>query len=291
MNKLTKALLPIAARGPLAWERLESGVAFNLLSKSFRADPYPFYARLQERDPVHRMRTAPMWAVSRYEDIQTVLRDHKRFSSRDFLPDASQDQNDPTSSDPSDTFGYAQHRVETLLEMDPPDHTRVRSLVSRAFTPRAVSRLEDRISRVTDNLLDAIGDSPRFDLISTFAYPLPVTVIAEMIGVTPEDMDRFAEWSDVLALSIEPILDKTQTKAIERSSQELLTYFEQIMEKRLKEPEEDIITALLAIEEQGDRLSHLELLGALMLLLVTKPPAISSATACWPCSTIRINSG
>ena len=155
-----------------------------------------------------------------------------------------------------------------MLFHDPPDHTRLRSLVSKAFTPRSVAELEPRIRRVVQELLDDMEGRDRFDLISDFAFPLPVTVIAEMLGVPAQDIDRFRDWSNDIALTVEPTLDDEQTRRMEESFQELLDYFEDIIERRLKEPQDDMITALLNVEAEGDRLSRGELLATLTLLLV-----------------------
>ena len=155
----------------LAWERRESGVAYDLTSAAVREDPYDTYRRLQEIDPVHRLRLVDAWVLSRHRDIEAVLRDHKRFGNAGRI------------------------LVETvplsLLDLDPPEHTRLRALVSKAFTPRAVAKLRTRVEEITAGLLDAVAGKERFDLIAAIAYPLPVTMIAEMLGVRPRDMDRF----------------------------------------------------------------------------------------------------
>ncbi len=245
-----RVLTPVVRQALLTREFLESGVAYNPTSEQFRANPYPIYDRLRHKDPVHRMRLGGAWVLSRYEDCNTVLRDHRRF--RNYNPD----------------YGGTSHRVLVMLDLDPPDHTRIRALVSLAFTPRAIARLAPRIRRIADDLLDNIGEQPRFDLLADFAYPLPITVIAEMIGVPPSDMDAFKQWSRDLALSIEPIISDEQLRRIQRSNDELYAYFERLIERRRHDPGDDFITSLLAAEETGDRLTREELIGTLMLLLV-----------------------
>ena len=225
---------------------MESGVAYNPISDSVRNNPYEKYAELRSKDPIHRMRLINAWVLTRYEDVDMVLRDHRRFSNHD---------------DDDREF-------RSMLFHDPPDHTRLRSLVSKAFTPRSVAELEPRIRRVVQELLDDMEGRDRFDLISDFAFPLPVTVIAEMLGVPAQDIDRFRDWSNDIALTVEPTLDDEQTRRMEESFQELLDYFEDIIERRLKEPQDDMITALLNVEAEGDRLSRGELLATLTLLLV-----------------------
>ena len=247
-ESVQRIVTPVAKRVLLTWERLESGVSFDLTSSKVRANPYEIYELLREKDPVHRMRLISAWTLTEYEDAQTVLLDHRRFSSGD------------------NKLEYAPYR--TILDLDPPDHTRLRSLVSKAFTPRAVSELGPRIQQIVGELLDGVAEKDRFDLISDFAFPMPVIVIAEMLGIPAQDRDRFNEWSNDIALAVEPILSKEEISRLERSSDELVEYFEAIIELRRQDPQDDMLSALLAAEEEGDRLSHDELLGTLMLLLV-----------------------
>ena len=136
--------------------------------------------------------------------------------------------------------------------LDPPDHTRIRSLVSKAFTPRSVAELQPRIRQIVDDLLDAVGDRDRFDLIEAFAYPLPVIVIAEMLGVPAQDRDRFKFWSNDVALTVEPTVSDEQAALIKRSSEDLIDYFDSIIDLRRSDPRDDLITALIAAEEEGD---------------------------------------
>ena len=247
-NVVINALKPIAKRILLAWERLESGVSYDLTASAFIEDPYPTYEQLRRKDPVHRMRLIEAWALTRYEDVQDVLADHKRFTNAER------------------NYDYMQYR--TFLDLDPPDHTRLRGLVSKAFTPRAVRELGPRIQELVDELLDAAAGKSRIDLISDFAFPLPVIVIAEMLGVPAQDRARFREWSDDIALSVNPLLNNEQIARVRQATEELFDYFEGIIEQRRHAPRNDMISALLAAEEEGDRLTHEELLSTLMLLLV-----------------------
>ena len=238
----------VAVRVLLTWERLESGVALDPLSRRDRQYPYDAYKEVRSKDPVHRMRVINGWALTRYEDVDTVLRDHRRFSNggRSF-----------TGLGP-----------ETLLDLDPPDHTRLRSLVSKAFTPRSVASLTPRIEQVIEELLDEIGKRERFDLIEDFAFPLPVIVIAEMLGVPPEDRAQFKVWSNDIAITVEPIIPDDRAIRLEKSTFELFEYLEAIITAREKSPQDDMISALIAARDNEDRLSHDELLGTLVLLLV-----------------------
>ena len=232
----------------LTWERLESGIAVDPLSRRDRQYPYDVYRDVRLKDPVHRMRVIDGWGLTRYEDVDKVLRDHRRFSNggRSF-----------TGLGP-----------ETLLDLDPPDHTRLRSLVSKAFTPRSVTKLTPRIDEIIEELLDDIGERRRFDLMEDFAFPLPVIVIAEMLGVPPEDRAQFKDWSTDIAITVEPIIPDHLAARLEKSTTELFEYFEGIIADREKSPQDDLLSALIAARDEGDRLSHDELLGTLVLLLV-----------------------
>ena len=239
---------PVAMQALLARERLESGVAYNPTSEEVARDPYAVYRRIRDKDPIHRMRLVDAWVLTRYEDADSVLRDHERFSAEDRR--------------------FHDVGLTTMLDIDPPDHTRLRALVSRAFTPRSVTRWHGRVQAIAARLLDAVADQDRFDLIAALGYPLPVTVIAEMLGVPAEDMDRFEVWSNDIALIVEPILTPAQIEGVRRATEELFAYFGTIVEARRREPRDDLVSALLAAEEEGDKLTREELLSTMLLILV-----------------------
>ena len=239
------ALRPAVISALTTWERVESGVSYDPTSDRIRNNPYDTYDRMRDKDPVHRMRLINAWVLTRYEDVDMALRDHRRF----------------VKDDSSDIY-------RSMLNSNPPDHTRLRAIVSKAFTPRSVADLHPRIQRIVDDLLNDLDGGGAFDLIEKFAYPIPITVIAEMLGVPPEDMDIFEDWSNDISLIIEPYLTEERELRVKRASEELFDYFEGIMEQRRREPRDDMITALMNAEEEGDRLNREELLGTLMLLLV-----------------------
>lgn len=241
-----RALRPVLAPALLAWERLESGVSYDPTSAGILSDPYDTYDKLRAKDPVHRMRLINGWVLTRYEDVDMVLRDHRRFFNNDGRVD----------------------EYRSMLRHDPPDHTRLRSLVSKAFTPRAVRELHPRVQRIVNDLLDDLDGKDRFDLIESLAFPMPVTVIAEMLGVPAQDMDRFKHWSNDVSLTIEPSLRDDQIRRVEQATEALYEYFESIIEERRRAPQNDMITALLNAEDEGAKLTHAELLGTLILLLV-----------------------
>ncbi len=245
---MSEWLKSTVARLLVAWERRESGVAYDLLSPRLREDPYPIYREMRSKDPVHRMRLVKAWALTRYEDVERVLRDDKRFCSSDRV--------------------LVKTIPLSLLDMDPPEHTRVRALVSKAFTPKAVRQLRGRVQEIADRLLDEVAGQRRFDVVGALGYPLPVTVIAEMLGVRSEDMGVFEKWSNTGALAVDPILGRKQVHAIRQAAEQMSAYFEGIIAERRREPRDDLVTALLAAEEAGDRLTHEELLSVMRLILV-----------------------
>ena len=239
---------PVAMRVLLAREWLESGVAYNPVSDEVARDPYAVYRRLRDKDPVHRMRLIDAWVLTRYEHVDSMLRDHQRFGNQDRR--------------------FYDTGLTTMLDVDAPVHTRLRSLVSRGFTPRSVSRWHGRVQEIADRLLEAVAGRDRFDLIAALGYPLPVTVIAEMLGVPAEDMDRFEGWSNDIALLVEPVLTPAQVEGVRRATEALFAYFETIVEARRREPRDDLVSALLAAEEEGNKLTREELLSTMLLILV-----------------------
>ncbi len=246
----------LVAGAVLAPERWRSGVAYNPLSARVRQDPYPTYARLRARSPVHRSRLLNAWVFTRYADVEAILRDHRRFS------------NVPTSRRASRRQQFVPPRADwTMLFLDPPEHTRLRALVNQAFTPRAVNALEPHIRTVVGELLDAV-DPAGFDLMTALAYPLPVIVIAEMLGVPPEDRARFKRWSDDRAGLLEPILGAEEQARAAAAGEALDAYFMPVIRARRREPRDDIVSALTQAEEEGDALTEREMLLMLRLLLV-----------------------
>ncbi|MDA0364489.1 MAG: cytochrome P450 [Chloroflexi bacterium] len=253
-----RAIVPLAARALVLKERLRSGVAWNPLDHRYHQDPFPFYARLRERDPVHRSELLRGWVISRFNDVDAVLRDHERFSSDIRKSPVARDavRRGAPVPDPS------------MLVIDPPDHTRLRALVSKAFTRGAIEAWRGRIEQVADELLDEVDPRAGFDVMASFANPLPVRVIAEMLGVPPADFPFFKERSDAVARQLEPTSTLEQGRASMEARRELSEYLDAIAEQRRHEPREDLVSYLIAAEEEGDRLTHEELLLTLRLLLV-----------------------
>ena len=222
MLSIQKAIRSVVVGAMLARERWQSGVTYNPLSRQTAQDPYPVYAALRDRDPVHRSVLMNAWMFTRHADIDTILRDHRRFS------------NDPRKGTLSSRqrAGLPADEEFTMLFLDPPDHKRLRALVNKAFTPKAVNALEPHIRSLLGTLLDEIDDPAGFDLMQAVAQPLPVIVIAEMLGVPPEDRTQFKIWSDQRARTLEPSIDARERALADAANKSLNDYFRPIIEER-----------------------------------------------------------
>jgi pimeloyl-[acyl-carrier protein] synthase len=234
-------------------------ISFNPMDPEFVADPYPTYHRLRVEDPVHR---SPLgfWVLTRYDDVVGVLRDH-RFAKEAIASFVAQ----KLGVEMTAGVGIS------MLDRDPPDHTRLRSLVSKAFTPRVVEGLRPRIRQIVDGLLDAAAERRAMDLIEDFAYPIPVIVICEMLGVPVEDHERFRGWSLALARGLDASMLGPQSDVAQHamtSRRALGDYFRELIAERRRAPRADLLSALIAAEEAGDKLSETELLATCILLLV-----------------------
>ena len=230
----------------LGVERFQTGVSYNPLSSRLHRSPYPTYDRLRARDPVHWSKLAMSWIITRYDDVDTVLRNPRIFS------------NERNSYD----------TPRSLLTLDPPDHTRLRSLVSQAFTPASVQSLSERMDDIVSEILAELDFTRPFDVIESIAYPLPIIVISELLGVRPDDRQRFARWSADIARSIEPTISRNEANRVEQSRDALNQYFSNVIEERRRQPEEDLISRLVQAEEGGEKLSNEEMLSLLRLLLI-----------------------
>ena len=256
---IRQAIRSLVINTVLVRERWRSGVTYNPLSARMAQDPYPSYAKLREEAPVHRSLLANAWVFTRYADVDTILRDHRSFSSDPRKRELSKRQRAALPS-PDDY---------TMLFLDPPDHTRLRGLVNKAFTRRVVNALEPRVRTLLHGLLDGIEDpAAGFDLMEAVAHPLPVIVIAEMLGVPPEDRARFRVWSDRRARLLEPTISPREREVAAEAAKALDEYFTPIVKARRAAPQEDIISALARAEEAGDTLTEREMLTMLRLILV-----------------------
>lgn len=229
----------------------------DLGSPAFAADPYPTYRQMRDAAPACWLSFGEghggAWFLSRYEDVAAALKDPRL--SKDFVHVAPLDQLTPLD--------------RSMLFRDPPDHARLRSLVGQVFIPKRIRDLERRIGEIVDDLLAQARAEGGMDFIADFAIPLPVIVIAELLGVPPEDRDRFRVWSDEIVGTTESALTNEEIDArVQGASAALGGYFANLIRQRRAERRSDLISALIDARDVGERLTEEELLGTCILLLV-----------------------
>lgn len=248
---------------------LADPLIFNPLDPAFRVNPYPTYQRLVREAPVFQTAFG-IPAFSRYDDCVAILKDHKRFSSDDRKSPLYGVQREALMTALGDFADQIDDRERPFLFMDPPDHSRLRRLVNMAFTPRAIEALRPRIQEIVDELLDAVAGKSEMEVIGDLAYPLPVQVICEMLGVPKEDHTVFRGWSQVLVKSLDPdiAVQPAELQARFKAIAESREYFKQLIAERRKNPRGDILSALIAAEEEGDKLSEPELISTSRLILI-----------------------
>jgi len=234
----------------------------DITSPEFKANPYPFYARLRAEAPVCRV-TLPSkqtaWLITRYEDVAMALKD-ERFA-KDKLNALTPEQAAKQPWVPA----MFKPLERNMLDLDAPDHTRLRGLVHKVFTPRLVEQMRQRIQKLADELLDAVEGQGRMDLIRDYALPIPTTIIAEMLGVPVEDRHKFQRWSKAL-VSSNPS-GWGVLKAIP-TAMAFMGYIRKLVKARRANPQDDLVSALVQAEEAGEQLSEDELLAMIVLLLV-----------------------
>jgi hypothetical protein len=240
-------------------------VQFNPFSPDAISNPYPGYRLLREQDPVHYSPLMDGWVLSRYDDVLATLKDTRFSADRRRARNRLVQQ---AMAAQGETGPLVQ--ASTMLTSDPPDHTRLRGLVSKAFTARVVDAMGPHIQEIVDSLLDEVQDQGEMDLIERLAYPLPVIVIAELLGVPPEQRETFKRWSDdiVATLGAGGLPQADVAERAWRSSMEMAEYFASMIEERRRAPKDDLLSGLVAAEERGEVLSQEELIATCILLLV-----------------------
>ncbi len=230
--------------------------AFDPRAPEFRANPYPTYDLLRAAAPVLYWDVWGVWFLSRYDDCSTLLRDGRLGHA--------EIEGEP----PEQQRALFEMQRRWMLVRNPPDHTRLRSLVHKAFTPRVVEQMRSRIQTITDGLLDRMVGAGLADLIADLAYPLPVTVIAELLGIPANDHAQFHTWSNDLARSLDLTDDPAVYNQAARAAIAMTEYLRAIIAQRRRQPQDDLLSALIAAEEGGGRLSEDELYATCALLLI-----------------------
>ncbi|MGY5116870.1 cytochrome P450 [Streptomyces sp. 900105755] len=249
--------------------------AFDPWDPDFLADPYPAYAELRARGRVQYFEPTNQWLVPHHADVSALLRDRRlgrtyqhRFTHEDFGRSAPAPEHEP----------FHTLNDHGMLDLEPPDHTRIRRLVSKAFTPRTVERLQPYVARLAGELVDGLVRSGGGDLLTDVAEPLPVAVIAEMLGIPEADRAPLRPWSaDICGMyELNPSED-TAAKAV-RASVEFSDYLRELIAERRKEPGDDLISGLIEAHDEGDRLTEQEMISTAVLLLNAGHEATVNAT-------------
>jgi cytochrome P450 len=239
-----------------------TAVAFNPFEPGFTDDPYPQWDALRLADPVHET-PLEFWLLLRYEDVLRLVRDPAlSVEDRHARPTAFDQMAREVVGDRAERGGQA------MLNRDPPDHTRLRKLVSKAFTPRRIEQLRPRIQQLVDDALDRVAPTGEMELIGDLAFPLPFAVISEMLGMPDTDTDQLRQWSGTLVRSLEPLADPEVMLEIAEAGDAMRDLVSAVIADKRTSPGDDLLSALIAAEENGDVLSDDELIEQVMLLYI-----------------------
>ncbi|MGZ4690934.1 MAG: cytochrome P450 [Acidimicrobiia bacterium] len=241
----------------------EAEPLFNPFAPGYAEDPYPQYRQLREQAPVYQSLLGP-WVLSHYADVVHVLRDSSL---------SVEERNaTPTDVDPAiaEVFGDRNRGQRAILNIDPPDHDRLRRLVSKAFTPKMVESLRPEVERLVNDALDAVvaRGTGRMDLIGDLAFPLPFTVISEMLGMPTGRRDELRTWSHAVVKTLDPILTLDEARAAAEASDAMVEYVLEVIAAKRRDPADDLLSGLIAAEEDGDVLDEQELLDQVILLYI-----------------------
>ncbi|WJE55050.1 cytochrome P450 [Bacillus cereus] len=239
--------------------KIENGI--HLASAEFKEDAYEIYKESRKSQPilfVYKSELGAEWLITRYEDALPLLKDsclkknpENVFSQEGFNPFLSLENSD--------------HLTKHMLNSDPPDHSRLRALVQKAFTPKMISQLDEQIQHITDTLLDHVEFKHSLNLVNDYAFPLPINVISEMLGIPKDDQEKFRIWSHAVIASPET---PEEIKEMEEKLYEFITYLQYLVDVKREEPKEDLVSALIQAESEGSKLSAPELYSMIMLLIV-----------------------
>lgn len=234
----------------------------SITSREFKANPYPFYARLRAEEPVIRVPIPGkqfVWLVTRYDDVAAALKDERFVKNRRNARSTEQIAKEPWMP------AFAKAMESNVLDLDAPDHTRLRGLVHKAFTPKLIDQMRDRVQSITDELLDAAQARGEMDIIHDLALPLPVTIIADMLGIPKEDHNKFHNWSNAMIASTAS--DWGKLLAIPNIYQ-LIQYVRRLIQMRRADPRDDLTNALVQAKEGSDQMSEDELVAMVVILLI-----------------------
>ena len=234
---------------------------FNPFNPAFRANPYPYYDALRVHDPVHTTEFG-MVVLTRYEDVTTTLK------SADFSRDIEKYSTQASSEARQARRDRQESRTKSILNLDPPDHTRLRRIVSKSFTPSAMERLRPRIQQLVDNVLDKAHNTGTLELIDDLAFPVPFQVISELLNMPTDRADELREWSQIITNSLEPTATDDDLVRSEDAIAQLVPYLTLIIEDRRKHLSDDMLSSLITAEESGEQMTTEELMAFVVLLYI-----------------------
>jgi cytochrome P450 len=248
--------------------RVAVQVMLNPFEPGYFEDPYAQYAELREHDPVH-FSPLEVWVLFRYDDCFQLLRDPSTSVSERTLRDLDKDYRRERLELFEEVFpGREPHESASMLFSDPPDHTRMRKLVAKVFTPRRVEQLRPMVQRLVDETLDPIAARGEMDLIAELAFPLPFTVISEMLGMPDADRDQLREWSGKMVKMLDPIMSPDDAREALIAGDHMFGHVGEVIEWKREHLADDLLSAMITAEEDGDTLSTQELIDNVGLLFV-----------------------
>ncbi len=235
---------------------------FNPLQPGYVEDPYAHFAEMREHDPVH-LTLLNQWLLFRYDDVSRILRDPSMSVSDDKI-----EVFDEKRLAMFEAVGGKFERSTSMLNADPPDHTRLRRLVSKAFTPSSIEALRPRVQQLVDAMLDPMAECGTGDVVTELAFPLPFDVISEMLGMPDADKEQIAEWSGAVVKTLDPIISDEEIVAAIEGSRAMDAHVDQVIAWKRDHLADDLLSALIVAEENGDRLSAIELRDQVVLLFI-----------------------
>ena len=241
-------------------------IAFDPSDEAFRRNPYPRYAELRGRDSLSRSKDG-LLVLTRYHDVLAAVRDPQLSSHPRHSPDGRGRRAGQGEDAPQIPL-IGDGTIEIMLLADAPDHTRLRRLANKAFTPRAVEALRPRIVELVDGMLDAAQERGSFDVMADLAEPLPVMVICDLLGVPVEDQAQFKPWSESIGRMLDPDVPAEQLQQAVPAVMGFVQYFATLIEERRTAPGDDLLSALIAAESEGEKLTHGELFAMIILLFI-----------------------
>jgi len=243
-------------------ESLIHGTSINILSPKLWADPYHFHSKMRESAPIHYSIALKAYWVTQFDFVQEILKDKRFGADVRKYPERAEPISKRMNENQLESFNNP-----SMLDLDPPDHSRLRRLVSQGFMSKFIQALEPNIRRIVRGCLDKTGNASHFDLVQSLAAPLPAIVIAEMLGLPESDHGRFQIWSEQL-IGGTGTNDTDKIEDSQRASQALRDYFRDVIKIKRQNMDDDMISRLIRAEEEGDKLSEIELYNTCLLLLV-----------------------